>query len=58
MNDVYIPHGEGEIEESMMKKLKVVVGSNRVHLHGKLAEQLHHPYFPINTATFLLALWW
>lgn len=50
---VNIPHGEGEIEEWMRKrkKLKAVVGSNRVLLHGKLAEQLHHPFFPINTAT-------
>jgi hypothetical protein len=48
---IYIPHEEEEIEESMKKKLKVVVESNRVHLHGKHAEQLHHPFSPINTTT-------
>jgi len=48
---LYIPHEEEETEESMKKKLKVVVESNRVHLHGKHAEQLHHPFSPINTTT-------
>jgi len=43
---LYIPHGEGEIGgwKTKTKKLKVVVGSNRVLLHGTLAEQLHHPF--------------
>lgn len=41
------------------KKLKAVAGSNRVLLHGTLAEQLRHPFFPDqqNRFWFLLALW-
>jgi len=41
---LHIPHGEGEIGGWKTKKSKAVVGSNRVLLHGTLAEQLHHPF--------------